>query len=177
MNFVNDNFNYGVSMIQNFKITLKQQMIILFPAFFVNVFLIVGSFYVMKFSITDFMIGYTFYFFIDMLPTIILHIQYWFKNHGAILNIDTDADNISYEKSNRQYQYSFSDIEALHYYRNLGKGSGWNSFGQYRYYKIIFHDRNEIVITCLMINNIENTLEGLLKMKAETHAKLLCLIE
>ena len=73
--------------------------------------------------------------------------------------------------------YSFSEIESLQYYRSWGKGSGWHSFGEYRYYKIIFKDKREIVITCLMINDIENTLEMLLRMKAERHAKVVCLIE
>ena len=44
------------------------------------------------------------------------------------------------------------------------------------HYKIVFNDGQELNITCLMINQIENTLEMLLRREAEKHFKLLNLI-
>jgi hypothetical protein len=49
-------------------------------------------------------------------------------------------------------------------------------FGMYRYNKIIFNYDTKIFITCLMINDIENTLEDLLRLKAEKHFRLLNLL-
>jgi hypothetical protein len=165
------------SYIREYKITLLQQLIILTPMLFTNLVLIIGGIYFFKFSFNVLIIIYAIFFFIDMLPTIIIHVQYWIKNHGAVLTINTETKELFYKKHAKQVKYSFTDIDLLQYYRNLGKGSGWNSFGQYRYYKITFNDKKQIVITCLMINNIENTLEMLLQIKAERHSKLLCLVD
>jgi hypothetical protein len=162
-----------------FRVTLKQQLILLTHLAVVTVGVIIGSVYFLKINIEDnaFIIGFTFYFFINILPTIIVHTQYWLKNHKAIFTVNTQNKELSYELPEKELKYSFADITCLEYYWNFGKGSGWHSFGEYRYYKIIFKDKTEIVITCLMINDIENTLEMLLRMKAEKHGKVLCLIE
>ena len=162
-----------------FEVTLKQQLILLTHLAVVNIAIFLGSIYYLKINIygNAYIIVLTVYFFIDILPTIIVHTQYWLKNHKAIFKINTVSKELSYEIPEKNLRYSFADIASLEYYWNFGKGSGWNSFGQYRYYKIIFKDNTQIVITCLMINDIENTLEILLRMEAEKHEKVLCLIE
>jgi hypothetical protein len=163
-----------------FRITLKQQLILLGHVIFITTFLISLRIYLditNKFDSSAFLFVFVFFFLIDILPTIIVHTQYWLKNYKAILTINTGSKGLKYETPTKQLNYSFDDIESLQYYRSWGKGSGWHSFGEYRYYKIIFKDKTEIVITCLMINDIENTLEMLLRMKAERHAKVVCLIE
>jgi hypothetical protein len=165
--------------IHQFRITLKQQLILLTHTFFTNASLIFASLYFLKVSLTSvaFISVFTFFFLIDTLPTIILHVQYWLENRDAVLILDTELKELVYETYTKKLRYLFTDIASLQYYRNLGKGSGWHSFGQYRYYKIVFNDGKEIFITCLMINNIENTLETLLRIKAEKHSKLLCLLQ
>jgi hypothetical protein len=162
-----------------FRVTIKQQLILLTHLAIVNIAIFLGSIYYLKISIYDsaYIIVLTIYFFIDILPTLIVHTQYWLKNHKAIFTINTEKKELLYEIPERELKYSFDDIVSLEYYWNFGKGSGWNSFGQYRYYKIMFKDNTQIVITCLMINDIENTLEMLLRMKAEKYGKVLCLIE
>jgi hypothetical protein len=162
-----------------FEITLKQESILLGRALFTWVGLILSIKFILKKDINDMaaIFIFPFIFLFDTLPSIIVYVQYWIKNHGAVLILNTDSRELIYEKGGRQAKYFFTDITSLQYFRNLGKGSGWNAFGQYRYYKIIFNDKNEIYITCLMINDIENTLERLLRITAERHAKLLCLIE
>ena len=167
------------SHIYRYKITLKQQAILLSHMVIIWIGLMVGCVYLLKINLNNIAFIYIaiFCLLIDTIPTVILHTQYWIKNHEVVFLINTDVKELQYETPTKQLKYSFTDITSLQYYRNLGKGSGWNSFGEYRYYKIIFNDEIEIIITCLMINDIENTLEMLLCMKAEEHAKLLCLIE
>ena len=143
---------------------------------FIILILFIGGLFFLKFSLNDFVILYSIFFIIDMIPTIILHTQYWIKNQGTILTLNTETKELIYDTKSDLLRYSFDDIKYLQYYRSLGKGSGLHSFGEYRYYKIIFNDNKEVFITCLMINDIENTLEMLLKMPAEKHSKLLCLL-
>lgn len=167
--------------IYKYKITSKQQLIILTHVIFItSAFWGYGIYLYLINNLIDnesYNIIFVFFFLIDILPTIIVHTQYWLKNHKGIFTVNTETKQLEYKTPAKQLNYSFDDIVSLQYYRNLGKGSGWHSFGQYRYYKIIFKDKTEIVITCLMINDIENTMEVLLRIKAETHAKLLCLIQ
>jgi len=164
--------------IHKFTVTTKQQLLLLTHVFFTNACLILGSLYILKISLLSlgFMIVFALFFFIDTLPTIILHIQYWIKNGDAILVVDTESKQLTYEQFNKRLSYCFGDIDHLEYYRSYGKGSGWNSFGQYRFYKVIFRDNAQIIVTCLMINNIENTFEMLIRMNSTKHFKVLCLV-
>lgn len=160
-----------------YKVTLRQQLTLLFPMIVLYIGLIIGGYLLaFRFDRLAVVITFLFFFFIDTLPTIIVHVQYWIKNHDAVLILDTGTKELSYESKKQHLKYSFSYICSLQYYRPYGKGSGWHSFGQYRYYKIIFNDKTELNITCLMINDIENTIEMLLRMKAEKHFKLVCVI-
>ncbi len=131
--------------------------------------------YYLEVSIGDFAILFTFlfYFLLDILPTLVLHIQYYLKNRCSKLELDTGSNVIAYSSLIKNYEYPSAKIKSFDYYRAYGKGSGWNSFGRYRYYKIVFEDNTQIFITCLMVNDIENTLEDLLSLKAQKHFQFL----
>ncbi len=161
-----------------FKITLRQQILLLTPAIasWLGVILLIKYYLHASLYSPGAIFAFIFLSIIDTIPAIILQVQYWRINHDILLIIDTAAKELSYETSSQIFKHSFNDIVSLQYYRSYGKGSGWNSFGMYRYYKIIFTDKTEINITCLMVNDIENTIENLLRIKAEKHFKLLCLV-
>ena len=165
--------------IYKFKIETKQQLIILSPLIFFWILLIVIILNFSKYPFSDIaaFIVFSFFFLIDSLPTIIVHIQYLLKNRKSLLILNTETKELIFESQGKEkLAYSFNDIISLDYYRSYGKGSGWHAFGQYRYYKITFKDKTVIFITCLMINNIENTLEMLLRMQANKHARLVCFL-
>jgi hypothetical protein len=161
-----------------FKETGLQQFKMIYPLILKWIAISIAVKYYLKINLNDsaFLLGFLFFFILDILPTIILHIQYYLKNRNSVLILDTQSKTLNYSNNLETLTYKFNDISKLQYFRNYGKGSGWNSFGMYRYYKIIFNDNNVIFITCLMINNIENTLEVLLALKAENHGKFLNLI-
>ncbi len=165
--------------IYSFKITLKQQFALLRQAFFTIVVFPLGFILILHQSLNGnaFLITFSFVLLIDIFPTIILHLQYWYRNHNSTLIINADSKELTYCTSRQKLNYRFSDIEKVDYYRNLGKGSGMHSFGNYRYYKLTCLDKTEIILTCLMISNIENTIEVLLRVKSEKHTKWLCLID
>ncbi|MEO6837729.1 MAG: hypothetical protein ABI261_03355 [Ginsengibacter sp.] len=166
--------------IYKYQINLKQQLILLTHVIFIfSAFIGFGIYLYWKNNLDNkaYISVFLFFLVIDILPTIIIHIQYWIKNHGIIFIINTETKKLQYEGLYKIIEFSFDDISSLQYYPSLGKGSGWHSFGEYRYYKIIFKDKTEIVITCLMVNDIEDTLEMLLHLKAERHSKVLSLIE
>lgn len=122
---------------------------------------------------------FLFFFIFDTLPAIILHLQYLFTNSGAILTIDKLNQKIFYQKKGHDMEKQFSDINSLELINSFGGGrynAGWYAFGEYRYCKIVFKDGTKMIITCLMINDIQNTLESLLRFNSEKKLKIFAFI-
>ncbi|HEY1019046.1 MAG TPA: hypothetical protein VGE25_08620 [Sediminibacterium sp.] len=165
-------------MANKFRLTTKQQLILLTPLVILNCILILGCQYILKIELTNkaFLITISVFFLIDALPTLIVHLQYWLKNRGCELIIDTQSKTISFEEPNRKKVYSFDQIKSLHYYNSYASGTGWHSFGQYRFYKIAFNDETEIFVTCLMVNSIEKTIPMLLRIDGEKHLKIVAFL-
>lgn len=161
-----------------FKITFKQQAILLSHLFFTSlglgVFMLYGYEHNMSTAVIEF--AFCFLFVIDILPTIMVYTQYLMRNYGAELTINMHRRDIEYKDRKQSYKFSFNDIKSLDYYWNYGKGSGKHSFGEFRYYKISLTDGNELFITCLMINHIEYVIEPLLNLTAVKHGNFLNLI-
>ena len=156
-----------------FKITLKQQFLVLIWFFVMNSVLLIAYFKIINPLFVDGLIigGIVFLIALFVLPVIILHPQYVIKNCLGPLVISTEEHFVSIGKGKDLFKFNFSDIKELRYYATLSHlsskgGSSWYTFDSYRFYKIILNNSDEIIVTCLMINNIENTLEELLGIKA-----------
>jgi len=120
-----------------------------------------------------------FFFIFDVLPAIILHLQYLYANFGAILTIDKLNQTILYQKDGFAIEKQFSDIISFELISSFGGGryiAGWYAFGEYRYCKLVFKDNTEVIITCLMINDIQNTLESLLRLNSQKKLKIFAFI-
>lgn len=124
----------------------------------------------------SFFVGFGFLFIVGILPVIVLHIQYLLINWNAIFLIDTEKEMASYESAKKNISFSFNDIASVTNYSSYGRNAGWYSFAAYRYCKITLVNNTEIIITCLMINDIENTLEALFKIKCKKELQFICFI-
>lgn len=149
-----------------YKITFKQQFLMLIPLIVINSAIVIGLAYLNATGnlLLGTLIGV---FILNVLPVIIVHIQYYLANRRANLNIDIEKRILNYTSPKQHCEYSFDDIKYLDHHVSYGGGSGWYTFSEYRYYKITFKDNKVINITCLMINDIQNKLEKLLDRKAE----------
>jgi hypothetical protein len=166
-------------MIYRYHISFKQHFMLLIQPILLYV-IIVGMVYYWyhKFNFIPLVITLSSVFLLDTLPALILHIQYLIKNYKAIVLLNTTDRTFSYRSFKQKEKVSnFSDIKLLEYYVSYARKMGIYSFARYRYYKIILSNDEEIVITCLMINDIENTLEVLLQIKAEKEPRVLCFIK
>ena len=90
--------------------------------------------------------------------------------------INKEDRSICYKKLSRTTNFSIDDINYFQYFVSYGRKTGVYSFALYRSYKIILKDNSQIAITCLMINDIENTLEMLLELKAEEKPRFICFL-
>lgn len=129
-----------------------------------------------KFVIQGFIFVGSFLFILDTLPTILLHIQYWSKNRKATFYIDTENKTLLYELPNLKIEGDFNEITSLLYYSGAVK-TGFQSYSEYRYCKIGLQNGKIIIVTILMISEIEKTLEILLKIKPESHKRFLPFIK
>jgi hypothetical protein len=159
-----------------FRIKNKQQFLMLSSFLLYNFFLIfLAIFLHAKIEVLVFM--FILLFLIDGLPTLIIHRNYLLNDKGTELTIDIEFKEIIYKKQTINRKYNFSDIIRLEFCCSTVMNNGIHSFGQYRYCKFFFKDSSDIVVTCLMIEDIKNTLENLLKVRSEMQKKLLCIIE
>jgi hypothetical protein len=149
-----------------FKITNKNQFAQLNWLITVNLAIGIIFYYFFGFSLWG-PLPYIYGWFIllDILPTLLVHIQYYQANKGAVLDIDRTLHRISYVNAKKTLTYNFEEIESFVRMDSWGTGV-WYSFAEYRYYKITFLDKNEIIVTSLMIKDIKDVLELLLNRSA-----------
>lgn len=105
----------------------------------------------------------------DIIPTLALFIQYLIVNKNTVVIIDTDRRKLSFKKSSEARCYAFDEIECIHYYESLGKDSHFYSWEGFRYYSVKFTDNQTIIISCLLMNQIEMKFEFLVDKKAEKY--------
>ncbi len=161
-----------------YRIRLAQQLLLLAPVLLKNGFLffIYLYFFGMTMPVVGFVYLLAFIIVFDILPTLIIHIQYLYCNWKAGFTINTAMKYFIYQTPSRQLKYAFSDILRITHYASYGGGSGIYSFAEYRYYKITLNDKTEIVVTCLMINDIKNTIERQLEANAEKQLRIIAFI-
>lgn len=105
-------------LMKTFKITIMQQlkmlahMILIYPVIFVGIYFSVDDFSNFLISRTLFVITPVF-FIIDILPTLILHIQYLIANHHAILEIDTSQKILIYSSPKKMSLIHFRKLSPL----------------------------------------------------------------
>lgn len=165
-------------MLNVFKITLGQQLNYLTPAFIKAALFTGVYFYLFGFTIPYSYIGvlyvYLFLLVTDILPALIVHIQYLMKK--GVLSIDRSSKMISYQSAEKNLKYTFEDIISVEHIASYGGGSWWYSFGDYRYFKIIFKKGGELIITCLMVDDFKSTLEGLLHVQAKKKLRIIAFV-
>ena len=165
-------------MIYKFTVTLKQQLLLLIQPICAYIFILTGLYlYSNQLSFRTAEIAIIFIFLSDTLPALILHAQYLIKNCGTLLFIDEVNRTVTYQNSKKKVQHiTFSNIDSLEYYVSSVRNTGIYSFARYRFFKMILKNGNEVIITCLMVNDIQNTLELRLHSKAERKLKIMCFI-
>jgi hypothetical protein len=95
------------------------------------------------------------FFSVNILPAIVLHIQYFKKNKTTVLVIDSEKRSFSISNSETVNSYEFSDITRIKFFGSYGQGTGFYSFGEYKYCEFILNDKYVFVITCLMVRDID----------------------
>jgi len=159
-----------------YKVSIKQQMILLIRMVFVYTILLGVYFYFFDTVNVIFISVGSFFLVIDIIPTILVHCQYYFKNVKSELTLDFDSQTLMYKQGITSVQLNFSEIYSLVRIASYGKNTGWYSFENYRHYRIKSRKAPDLIITCLMINKIEKNLELALNIKAERKYRVVAFV-
>jgi hypothetical protein len=109
-----------------------------------------------------------------MLPALVLHLQYVDKNFKAKLEFDRTKNRIIYQQKNNRLDYSFQDISQVIkiHSSTFGFTNARHSFTNYYFYKFVFNDNVDLIITCLLANDLEIMLGLIYDKETESKFKL-----
>jgi len=163
--------------IEQYKVTVLRQLQLLFPSIIINCITVIIYIYVIGLSAPMYIaiVFFAFFFVVNLLPVVILHLQYLSVNKSSVLLCNNVEGTLEYIRKDLNYKAGFSEIESFHYYSSYGKGS-WYTFGEYGFCKIVFSNKEEMIVTCLMMKNVKEKMEEILCLKAEEHLKFLALL-
>ncbi|RYE58059.1 MAG: hypothetical protein EOP48_04425 [Sphingobacteriales bacterium] len=158
-----------------YQITWRRQLSLLSPCLIKTALFVIAYIYFLGLRISHpaYIVLLSVYFILDVLPTLILHVQYLKDGRNKVMFINKDQETIIVQMGSIERRYRFMDIDQVEYHASFGGGSGWYSFGEYRFYKITFNDGYSINISCLMMKSIKYTFEPLLGIRAEPQLRIL----
>lgn len=160
--------------VKTYKITLARQLTMLTPLLLT----ITGYFGICQFFFNwsvSALAGLAFIGVFGIIPTLAVHIQYLIKNAFARLTVNTDEQYLLVETKAQKVNYPFSAIRKLIRTSSYGRGS-WYLFGEYRYYRIVFDNDSEYIVTCLLVPQIESNLAGKFCVGEERELKVVAFI-
>lgn len=162
---------------EKYKITGLRQLELLFPGVIINCITILIYIYFIGLSAPLYITiaFFVFFFGINLLPVIILHLQYLSVNKNSVLLCDSIEQKLEYSRKNVIYKAGFSEIESIHYYSSYGRSS-WYTFGEYGFCKIVLSNKEEFIVTCLMMRNLKEKVEKTFSIKAEEHLSFIALL-
>ncbi len=158
-----------------YRITWRRQLSLLSACLIKLVLFISAYIYFLGFQISHpaHVVLICVYFMLDVLPTVILHLQYFKNGSKKQFIISKERQTVIVQHDTIERIYRYADLERIEYYGSYGGGSGWYSFGEYCFYKLSFKDGYEANLSCMMVKNIKFTLEPLLGKNATKRLTLL----
>jgi hypothetical protein len=165
--------------VNRYSISIIQQCILLSHLVSVSIAIPVVIYYYTGSALPVYQASYVylFYFLFNVLPTLILHFQYYLENRKTVLVINPTSRLFSCSKNGKEEWHSFDEIEKIIYVASYGKDTGVYSFGEYRYCTICMKDNTRFNVTCVMVNQIEERLGKAFGIEFEKKYRILALLK
>jgi hypothetical protein len=117
-----------------------------------------------------FAIGYA----VSMLPTILLHVEYYLKNKADVVYIDSKEKSITI---NKDRTIQFDEVEKIILYMppcwNRNDNFRYYPFEDYRYSQIQIRGGDKYLFTCLMDFNIDKVMAKFVGVPIEKKVRLI----
>jgi len=97
-------------------------------------------------------------FILFILPTLYIHLEYYFTNRNDILKIDDATNRVEYTYKNKTINFNFNDVVSIEQFKTpivFEKRTPWLPWDTYNYTKIILMNGEQIFITCDMIDEFD----------------------
>ena len=163
-----------------YRITFRNHFKALEFSFVVIIFLLAGIIY-LNYDSNKFRpnieINILIIFGVIFLPALYLHIEYYYYNRGAKLEIDSYQKQLNYtDKTGVTQAYSFDDLNNIIIYMapSWHRGSSFQllPFEQYHYARIYTRSGKEIIITCLMAQKVQEAIKNITGVPVEKKKRL-----
>ncbi len=170
-----------------YKITIENHWKAL--GFLIFITLAILVFYLVKFNVINsnsfIQNGLIIYYLINFLPVLYLHNEYYYNNKGITIEIDSYAGKfnkiVRTEKTGKVETYGLDDLNKIEIYMppNLynGRSVRYMPFEDYHYARIYTNSGKEIIITCLMVRNVEDAIKKITGVPIERKIRLFASIE
>lgn len=107
------------------------------------------------------------------IPALYLHIEYSIRNAGE--EIEINHNEIIVRKNGQESRYSSSDLAKIVVYKSASLDRGgipFSAMEYYRYARITAKSGDEIIITCLMVLDVEGAVRQLTGVPYERKKRL-----
>ena len=97
-------------------------------------------------------------FILFILPTLYIHLEYYFTNRNDILKIDDAKNGVEHTHMNKTIDFDFNDITSIEQFKTpivFEKRASWVPWDTYNYTKILLNNQEQIFITCHMIDEFD----------------------
>jgi len=124
---------------------------------------------------TDFIIIGSLFFLITIVPAIYLHFEYFTKNFGC--EIEISDQNIIIIRKNQKIIFIKSDITKVILYKSANMSTGGlplYSLEQYYYIRLVLKSNEEIIISSLLINDLNCFLSEFKGIEFERKKRFFC---
>lgn len=147
-------------MLLNYRITFKNSLSHFRSVFYylaaIVAFVLLMVFEYGSADLYDFIgIGVFFFGILMILPTVIIHLNYFFLNQRNEMIIDPGTKAIRFLQNQTWREFSYGDIEKVEVYMSpplFRKSTGFTPWDSYHYTRLRLSDGSCVLITCLMAN-------------------------
>ena len=160
-----------------YVMTIRRQVRMLLPLIAKNSILTALCWIILENFDFSFFLMISIFFLIDVLPTLIIHIQYYCFSKDIEITVDLLNKTVEYNKKEDRFIIGFAEVTEINYYVAFVKPTGAHSFGEYRYIELVVPNTQNILITCLMNENIELRIPNQLKKPLNKIGKTFPLIK
>lgn len=121
----------------------------------------------------DFLLVGGFFHLLFTIPAIYLHIEYTIRNAGD--EIEVTPNEVIVRKNGHERRYNSSDLSKIIVYKSASldrAGIPFSAMEYYRYARIVTKTGDEIIISCLMILDVEGAVRQLKGVPYERKKRL-----
>jgi len=159
------------------KISFRKQFFFIFRIVLIYI-LICFFLFVIKGEIswTAFIITSVIIFVFDSLPALLLHLQYFLYESNAKIELNETYKKIIYSRKGRIKSFDLTELIKFETCSSFGGGTGYYAWAEYNYYRIIFSNGEQLIVTNFRVPNFEKLIKNITGLSPDKKLKFFCFL-